>query len=146
MILADAHATEAVGAALASVLQPGDVIGLSGSLGAGKTCLARGLIRALGHVGDVPSPSFALVIPYEAPLLRLPVWHVDLYRLDDPEQAAELGLEDVLADGVLLIEWPERMDLSDWAPALQLRIEPDDQGRRLTASVPPPWKDRWPFP
>ena len=91
------------GAALADVLQPGDVIALNGDLGAGKTTLARGILAALGLAEEAPSPTFAIVQPYEPPLVRLPVAHVDLYRLDEPEDAEELGLDDYLADGVLLI-------------------------------------------
>ncbi len=144
--LADAAATDAAGRALAPLLQPGDVIALSGDLGAGKTSLARGLLAALGLTEEAPSPSYAIVIPYDPPQVRLPVWHVDLYRLDDPEEAMELGLDDALLDGVLLIEWPERLGWL-WPDALRLHINvPADGPRRLTATVAPSWKDRWPFP
>jgi tRNA threonylcarbamoyladenosine biosynthesis protein TsaE len=144
--LADAAATDAAGRALAPLLQPGDVIALSGDLGAGKTSLARGLLAALGLTEEAPSPSYAIVVPYDPPQVRLPVWHVDLYRLDDPEEAMELGLDDALLDGVLLIEWPERLGWL-WPDALRLHINvPTDGPRRLTATVPPSWKDRWPFP
>jgi tRNA threonylcarbamoyladenosine biosynthesis protein TsaE len=144
--LADAAATDAAGRALAPLLQPGDVIALSGDLGAGKTSLARGLLAELGLTEEAPSPSYAIVIPYDPPQLRLPVWHVDLYRLDDPEEAMELGLDDALLDGVLLIEWPERLGWL-WPDALRLHINvPADGPRRLTATVSPSWKDRWPFP
>lgn len=144
--LADAAATDAAGRALATQLQAGDVIALSGDLGAGKTSLARGLLAELGLAEEAPSPSYAIVIPYEPPQVRLPVWHVDLYRLDDPEDAAELGLDDALLDGVLVIEWPERLGWL-WPETLRLHIEvPDGGPRRLTATVPPSWEDRWPFP
>jgi len=144
--LADAAATDAAGRALAPLLQPGDVIALSGDLGAGKTSLARGLLAALGLTEEAPSPSYAIVIPYDPPTVRLPVWHVDLYRLDDPEEAMELGLDDALLDGVLLIEWPERLGWL-WPDTLRLHINlPEDGPRRLTATVPPSWKERWPFP
>src|SRR6478736_5324322 len=83
----------------------GDVITLSGPLGVGKTALARGFITAKGHFGEVPSPSFAIVQPYED--LSPPVWHVDLYRIEDPSEIEELGL-DAAADAVLVVEWPER--------------------------------------
>lgn len=143
--LADAAATDAAGRALAAVLQPGDVIALSGDLGAGKTSLARGLLAALGLTEEAPSPSYAIVIPYEPPQVRLPVWHVDLYRLDDPEDAEELGLDDALLDGALVIEWPERLGWL-WPETLRLHIHVPESGpRRLTATVPPSWKDRWPF-
>ena len=144
--LSDAEATDAAGRALAKVLRAGDVIALSGDLGAGKTSLARGLLAALGLADEAPSPSYAIVIPYEPPQVRLPVWHVDLYRLDDPDDAAELGLDDALGDGALVIEWPERLDWL-WPNALRLHIHVPEHGpRRLTATVPPSWEDRWPFP
>ncbi len=143
--LPDAAATDAAGRALAKVLLPGDVIALSGDLGAGKTSLARGLLAELGLTEEAPSPSYAIVIPYDPPQVRLPVWHVDLYRLDDPEDAMELGLDDALLDGVLLIEWPERLGWL-WPGTLRLHINVPDSGpRRLTATVPPSWEDRWPF-
>ena len=80
MNLVDEQATEALGAAIAGRLRPGDVITLSGPLGVGKTALARGLLAALGHAGEVPSPSFAIVQPYEE--VEPPVWHVDLFRIE----------------------------------------------------------------
>lgn len=145
MILADLAATEAVGARLAALVRAGDVVTLAGPLGAGKTSVARGLLAALGLVGEAPSPSFAIVQPYDAPEVRLPVWHVDLYRLDDPAEVEELGLEDERGDGLLLVEWPERAAAAAWpeALALTLAIGPDG-ARRLTAVVPEAWRDRWP--
>jgi tRNA threonylcarbamoyladenosine biosynthesis protein TsaE len=91
MILTDESATEELGKALARRLAPGDVIALSGPLGVGKTALARSVIRSLGHHGEVPSPSFAIVQPYEE--LDPPVWHVDLYRIEDAREMDELGLD-----------------------------------------------------
>ena len=144
--LSDAQATDAAGRALAKVLQAGDVVALSGDLGAGKTSLSRGLLAELGLADEAPSPSYAIVIPYEPPQVRLPVWHVDLYRLDDPEEAAELGLDDALLDGALVIEWPERLGWF-WPESLRLHIDVPEAGpRRLTATVPPSWEERWPFP
>src|SRR5918996_3819487 len=105
MILADERATEDMGARLSAVLRPGDVVTLSGPLGVGKTALARGMIEALGHEGEVPSPSFAIVQPYDE--LKPPVWHVDLFRIDNLGELDELGL-DAAAEGVLLVEWPEK--------------------------------------
>jgi tRNA threonylcarbamoyladenosine biosynthesis protein TsaE len=142
MILANEEATAAFGARLAEQLGAGDVITLSGPLGVGKTALVRGLLAALGHEGEVPSPSFAIVQPYDE--LELPVWHVDLFRLDDPSELEELGLESA-SDGVLVIEWPEKAGPAAWPEALRLTLELADAGaRRLTASVPPSWQSRWP--
>jgi tRNA threonylcarbamoyladenosine biosynthesis protein TsaE len=143
MILEDEQATAQAGALLAGRIRPGDVLTLSGALGVGKTTLARGLIGALGHSGDVPSPSFAIVQPYEE--LNPPVWHVDLYRLEDSSELDELGLD--AADSVLLVEWPERAGGGAWPDALALSLDVDADGRRiLTAKVPPSWEGRWPFP
>jgi tRNA threonylcarbamoyladenosine biosynthesis protein TsaE len=142
MILANEEATAVFGARLAEQLGAGDVITLSGPLGVGKTALVRGLLAALGHEGEVPSPSFAIVQPYDE--LELPVWHVDLFRLDDPSELEELGLESA-SDGVLVIEWPEKAGPAAWPEALRLTLELADAGaRRLTASVPPSWQSRWP--
>lgn len=144
-MLADLDATEALGARLAALARPGDVITLSGPLGAGKTSIARGLLAALGLAGEAPSPSFAIVQPYHPPEVKLPVLHVDLYRLDHPTEVEELGLEDERGDGLLLIEWPERAEVGAWpeALALTLAITPDG-ARRLTAMVPAAWEGRWP--
>jgi tRNA threonylcarbamoyladenosine biosynthesis protein TsaE len=142
MIVADERATAELGARLAAVSRPGDVITLSGPLGAGKTTLARGFIAALGHEGDVPSPTFAIVQPYEE--LSPPVWHVDLYRLEDPRELDELGL-DSAAEAVLLVEWPERAGAGPWPEALALSLDFAEDGRRiLTADVPRSWEGRWP--
>lgn len=144
MILADEDATRALGARLAALVRPGDVITLSGPLGAGKTALARGLIAALGHEGEVPSPSFAIVQSYE--LLDPPVWHADLYRIEDPGELVEIGL-DAAEEGLLLVEWPERGGEGAFPTALRLTLAIDPDGaRRLTAEVPPAWEGRWPFP
>lgn len=107
--LADEAATERLGAALAARLRPRDVVALEGGLGAGKTTLARAILRAAA--GDpaliVPSPTFTLVEVYETPGVAW--WHFDLYRLEQPEQVFELGWEEARADGVALVEWAERL-------------------------------------
>lgn len=140
--LADPAASEAFGARFAALVQVGDAITLSGPLGVGKTSIARGLLAALGLEGEAPSPSFAIVQPYDPPEVWLPVLHVDLYRLDDPAELDELGLDEARRDSVLLVEWPEHG--GDWADALALTlaVEPDG-ARRLTAVVPPAWEARW---
>ena len=143
MHLRDPEASEALGARLAMLVAPGDVVTLSGPLGAGKTSIARGLLAALGLVGEAPSPSFAIVQPYAPPEVRLPVLHVDLYRIDDPDETEELGLDEAAGDSVLLVEWPERAP-GWWPDALALTLEMlPDGSRRLTAAVPPGWKERW---
>ena len=144
MILADAAASDALGRRLAAVVRPGDAIALTGPLGAGKTSIARGLLSALGLAGEAPSPSFAIVQPYDTPEVRLPVLHVDLYRIDDPAEIDELGLDEARGEGVLLVEWPERAGSGAWRDALQLALVVAPDGRRiLTAQVPPGWEDRW---
>ena len=143
MILSSEEETAAAGAILAKAAQPGDVIALSGPLGVGKTAFARGFIGALGHKGDVPSPSFAIVQPYED--LDPPVWHVDLYRIEDAAEIDELGL-DAAADAVLLVEWPERAGTGAWPDALALSLKfAQDGARILTAEVPPSWEGRCPL-
>jgi tRNA threonylcarbamoyladenosine biosynthesis protein TsaE len=142
MILADEAATAELGARLATVAAGGDVITLSGPLGVGKTAFARGFITALGHEGDVPSPSFAIVQPYEE--LSPPVWHADLYRIEQASELDELGL-DSAAEAVLLVEWPERAGPAAWPAALRLTFDfAEGAARRLTAEVPPAWEERWP--
>jgi tRNA threonylcarbamoyladenosine biosynthesis protein TsaE len=140
--LADEAATVAAGETLARQLRAGDVVTLTGDLGAGKTTFVRGLLHALGHDGEVPSPSFAIVQPYEG--IDPPVWHADLYRLEHASELAELGL-DSLGDGVLVVEWPERAGPQAWPDALRLTLEiTGPKRRRLTAQVPAAWEGRWP--
>lgn len=142
MILDDESATAALGAQLAKVLRPGDVVAFSGPLGVGKSTLVRAIIGSLGYEGEIPSPSFAIVQPYED--LSPPLWHVDLYRIESADELTELGL-DSLADAVLLVEWPERAGLGKWPDALRLGLEfGESTSRRLTADVPPSWQGRWP--
>lgn len=111
--LPDLQAIQALAVRLAGEARPGDVIALSGPLGVGKTAFARAFIRALAlrhgvkPPDEVPSPTFTLVQTYG--LGAVSVWHFDLYRLARPEDVAELGLDEALAEGVSLIEWPERL-------------------------------------
>jgi tRNA threonylcarbamoyladenosine biosynthesis protein TsaE len=113
--LPDPAATATLAAALARLARPGDVIALSGDLGAGKTFLARAFIAE----PDVPSPTFTLVQTYD--LAQGRVWHFDLYRLQSPEEVVELDIEDAFADGISLIEWPDR--LGPFLPAERLDVE-----------------------
>ena len=131
--LADAMATDMLGADLAGQLQPGDLVLLLGDLGAGKTALARAIIRTLTGDPelDVPSPTFALVQPYDSPMGA--ILHADLYRLGDPREVDELGLRDN-PDAIVLVEWPERApELFDVATlVVELAIPPDGVGRTVT--------------
>ncbi len=122
------EATEALGAKLARNLSAGDTLALHGDLGAGKTTLVRGLIRALApETGEVPSPTYTLVQTYETPIGL--VWHFDLYRLEKPADLIELGWDDA-ANGVRLIEWPERAGAAIPKHRLDLHLLHDAQGRR----------------
>ena len=140
--LADA---ERIGAVIGAALVPGDVVLLSGDLGAGKTTLARAMLKARGLAGEAPSPTFAIVQPYAPPEVDLPIAHVDLYRIEDEGELIELGLDDYLYDGALLIEWPERLGAQGWPDALLLSISGSGDARVLTAGVPAAWEARWPL-
>src|SRR5215831_5998951 len=134
MSLANESATEQLGATLAQRLRLGDVVGLYGELGSGKTTLARAILRAAA--GDpeliVPSPTFTLVEVYDT--LRGSYWHFDLYRLETPEQVYELGWEEALAEGIVLIEWPQR--LGPLLPKhLSVTLELEGDGRRALLDV-----------
>lgn len=137
MRLASPHETEALGRRLADALAPGDAVLLSGPLGAGKTALARAVVGARLGVADlaeaeIPSPTYTLAQTYDTP--AGPVWHADLHRLGDPDEALELGLLDAADEAVLLVEWPER--LGPHAPArsltLSLSLSEAPEARELT--------------
>jgi tRNA threonylcarbamoyladenosine biosynthesis protein TsaE len=136
---------ERIGAAIGAALAPGDVVLLSGDLGAGKTTLARAMLKARGLAGEAPSPTFAIVQPYAPPEVDLPIAHVDLYRIEAEEELIELGLDEYLYDGALLIEWPERLGAQGWPEALSLGISGQGDARVLTAEVPAAWEARWPL-
>jgi tRNA threonylcarbamoyladenosine biosynthesis protein TsaE len=125
---ADLAAFEALADAFARTLRPGDVVALEGDLGAGKTTFVAAAARALGTRGDVASPTFVFRHRYPGPL---PIEHLDLYRIDDPAEAVELGLEEALApDAVAFVEWPER--LPGFVPdgAIRVRIAGSGDGPR----------------
>lgn len=128
--LPDLAAMERFGAQIANELRVGDVVALSGTLGAGKTTLARAIIAALGYQDEVPSPSFAIIEIYDSPALRLPLVHADFYRLKHPGEVAEIGLDDYREGAALLAEWPEMAGGFTHEPGcLSIRLETADMGR-----------------
>ena len=146
LMLENVDATLDVGRRLGASLRAGDKISLTGTLGAGKTTMARGILEGLGYNGEVPSPTFAIVQPYEPPETRIPVAHVDLYRIEDPEEIPELGLDEMLIDGAMIVEWPDRLPDSFWDDALKIGLEITGEGnRRLTWHAGSAWNDRWPL-
>jgi tRNA threonylcarbamoyladenosine biosynthesis protein TsaE len=136
----EAH-TAALGAAVAGVLGKGEAVCLSGPLGAGKSVLARGLIRALSpNEADIPSPTFTLVQFYKGP--RFAIAHFDLYRLKSPEEAYEIGLDEALIDGAAVIEWPERLGHHLPRDRLDIELVPDADLRRARLTPHGAWEDR----
>ncbi|MFO1187114.1 MAG: tRNA (adenosine(37)-N6)-threonylcarbamoyltransferase complex ATPase subunit type 1 TsaE [Alphaproteobacteria bacterium] len=132
-VLADERATLALGARVAPWLSVGDVVALSGELGAGKTTLARGIIAACARLSglsqeEVPSPTFSLVQVYEFGDLTL--WHFDLYRLKSARELEELGWEEALSSGAAIVEWPERAGSLLPRERLDVRLDWDGTGRR----------------
>jgi tRNA threonylcarbamoyladenosine biosynthesis protein TsaE len=145
--LPDLAAMDHLGSAIAQALQPGDVVALSGSLGAGKTTLARGIIAALGHAGEVPSPSFAILEVYDSPTLRLPLVHADFYRLARVAEVEELGLDDYRDGAVLIAEWPEHAGGFAHEPGcLGITLEVADEGRIAIVEPGADWLGRMPCP
>ena len=145
LILPDAAATEALGAALASLLRRGGCVLLSGDLGAGKTTLVRALLRTLGHAGPVRSPTYAIVEPYR--IGDLEVYHLDLYRIADAAELDFLGLRDWLRpENLVLVEWPERA--GDRLPPADLIITLSHagEGRRAQLGGPLAAAMRWELP
>lgn len=133
--------TQKVAQHLAPLLQEKDALLLKGDLGAGKTCFARALIQSLGVTGEVPSPTFTLVQSYETE--RFPVFHFDLYRLKDPEEIEEIGFDEAMIDGVVLVEWPEKAASYMPRGALTLHFElKDDNSRFVEFDVPAKWQGR----
>jgi tRNA threonylcarbamoyladenosine biosynthesis protein TsaE len=141
MILDDEAATARLGAAIAHALKPGEAVCLSGPLGAGKSTLARALVRALTTpYEDVPSPTFTLVQFYDGAGLKIA--HFDLYRLSDPEEAYEIGLDEALDEGAAVIEWPERLEGSLPADRLDVEIAIEGSGRVARLTPHGAWEGR----
>ncbi|BBC72873.1 tRNA threonylcarbamoyladenosine biosynthesis protein TsaE [Altererythrobacter sp. B11] len=141
----DLSAMEALGARIAAQLQAGDVVALEGGLGAGKTTLARAIIAALGHVGEVPSPTFTILETYDPPAVRLPLVHADFYRLRDPAEVEELGLDDYRSDAALLAEWPDHAGGFAHEPGcLSVRLEIAGAGRKAIVEAGANWQSRFP--
>jgi tRNA threonylcarbamoyl adenosine modification protein YjeE len=132
-------ATQALGARIAGGLQAGDAVALEGDLGAGKTTLARAILEGLGVTEDVPSPTFTLVQQYETP--KLAVRHYDFYRIEEPSEVNELGLDEALDEGAVLIEWPERAPQRIPADALHIHLTIAGHGRMAHIEGPSRWND-----
>lgn len=146
IVLQSPEESLAFGAKLGAVLRTADVVALSGPLGAGKTLVTKGILMGLGYDGDVPSPSFPLMIPYEPPAVSVPLTHIDLYRIHDSAGLTELGLADARTESALVVEWPDRLVNEGWKDMLLLFFEiMSDTSRVLTAQVPPAWESRWPL-
>jgi tRNA threonylcarbamoyladenosine biosynthesis protein TsaE len=147
--LPDLAAMAAYGARIAARLRAGDVVALEGGLGAGKTTLARAILAALGHAGEVPSPTFTIIEAYASPPLTLPVVHADFYRLESPGELVEIGLDDYREGAVLLAEWPQNAGGFGHEPgclsiALELVGESGAGGRIAIARGGADWLGRMP--
>ncbi|PKP91323.1 MAG: tRNA (adenosine(37)-N6)-threonylcarbamoyltransferase complex ATPase subunit type 1 TsaE [Alphaproteobacteria bacterium HGW-Alphaproteobacteria-14] len=147
--LPDLAAMEHYGAAIAARLRAGDVVALTGGLGAGKTTLARAILAALGHAGEVPSPTFTIIETYDPPPLRLPVVHADFYRLEHPDELLEIGLDDYRDGAALLAEWPDHVGGFDreagcLSITLELVGESSAEGRIAIARGGADWVGRMP--
>lgn len=144
--LPDLAATQALGRAIAQVLRAGDVVALTGGLGTGKTTLARAVIAALGHEGEVPSPSFSIIEVYDPPMVRLPLVHADFYRLADPREADEIGLDDYREGAVLIAEWPEQAGgFANEPGCLSIMLEIAEEGRQAIVAGGRDWHGRQPW-
>ena len=139
----DIDAMDQLGARIASRLEAGDVVALSGDLGAGKSTLARSILMALGYESEVPSPTFTILEVYDGAEMRVPCVHADFYRLDDPSEARELGLEDYRDGAALIAEWPEKAGGFAHLPeCLSISLEIVGQGRRAIVEQGSNWLGR----
>lgn len=136
--LPDLDATTRLGGCIARGLKAGDCVALWGDLGAGKTTLARAILQALGVAEDVPSPTFTIVQSYDTP--GLAVSHYDLYRLKSAREMQELGFDDALLDGAVLVEWPERAPEALPPDALHVRLGVDGGARTARLTGPSRWE------
>ncbi|QFT77670.1 tRNA (adenosine(37)-N6)-threonylcarbamoyltransferase complex ATPase subunit type 1 TsaE [Erythrobacter sp. THAF29] len=143
--LPDIASMERFGTAIAERLRAGDVVALEGGLGAGKTTLARAIIAALGYEREVPSPTFTIIETYDAPPLRLPVVHADFYRLEDPSELGEIGLDDYRDGAALIAEWPDHAGgFTHEAGCLSILLETAGEGRIAIARGAADWLGRMP--
>ncbi len=141
LALADDADTARLGEAVARALRTGEAVCLTGPLGAGKSTLARALVRALTTPDeDVPSPTFTLVQFYEG--AAFPLAHFDLYRLTSPDEAWEIGLDEALDEGAVIIEWPQRLEGALPPDQLDIEIAFDGEGRRARLSAHGAWEGR----
>ncbi|NBC35377.1 tRNA (adenosine(37)-N6)-threonylcarbamoyltransferase complex ATPase subunit type 1 TsaE [Novosphingobium sp. FSY-8] len=145
--LPDLTATQALGARIAGLLRAGDVVALTGGLGAGKTTLSRAIIHAAGHQGEVPSPTFTIIETYDH--LPVPLVHADFYRLKSPEESQEIGLDDYRYGAALIAEWPDHAGgFGHEAGCLSITIqtptpESGDAARRAIVQPGADWLSRW---
>jgi tRNA threonylcarbamoyladenosine biosynthesis protein TsaE len=141
--LPDLEAMEAFGKRIAERLVPGDVVALSGTLGTGKTTLARAIISALGHGGEVPSPTYTIIETYDD--THVPLVHADFYRLEDPAEVEEIGLDDYREGAALLAEWPDNAGgFAHEAGCLSIALEKVGEGREAVVTPGTSWQSRWP--
>ena len=130
MIVEDEAAMIAFGERFAENLTVGDWVAIDGPLGAGKTVLCKGILRGFGYEGEVASPSYALVHPYDPPSTRVAVVHADLYRINSPDELDELGLGDDRRDCIHLVEWASRAGVNYGSPTHIINIQPNDDDSR----------------
>lgn len=135
IVTSSAEETEAAAARLARHVRRGDLLLLRGDLGAGKTTFVRGLARGMGLAGDVMSPTFQLVRVYDGPI---PLAHVDLYRLSEPGELADLGLDELLDEGAVVVEWGDRVN-GPGARRLAIEVIDEDRRRLRIEEAPASW-------